>query len=425
MKFAPKPQNDFLLFMRTYYDRCRAVSPHIRATAAKWTFEDFIPGLSDIDVRLIFANGMEPQHWSDASEAIGQVHARLCHEFPHWARNLEHLPGINLTVDEITSPRLFYSEFHQWSFYDGEPEVLDKIHQTLHRVKWSSRDELYHLKKFATYCGPYRRGIDPPINVGCFENKYPLHSRYMHYFAPPVQAAMSLLHRRNIPGKQEALRMARSLLPNPRVIDRLFETLDRHYEVPEDYQEPRLSQLERELDQYLKDAWAALEGSITRVDHGSSDSPDAIRGQVAAVKAEPVAAFFEGAKFGRLLKGRLLFYAESIPHFDSTWLIRNELGRAAENFYNKPLGIYGQVRYGGQWTANQVLRMIRGELLTEEQCDAMTDFAKLVDKPIPPGLERERSREAARAYDNVLFCLERLGKDLLERMLPESNTSLP
>jgi hypothetical protein len=403
-----------------YYDRCRALLPQIAAIAAKWTFEDLIPGLSDFDVRLIFSDPMDVRQWIIASEAVGRVHTEMCREFPEWARNLEHLPGVNLTVDEIRNPLFFYPEFQQWTFYDGKPEIIAKIQGALRQISWSSRDELYHLKKFAAFCGPYNREIDQPINLGRFEGKYPLHSRYMHYFAPPVQAVMSLLHRRNIPGKLEALRMARLQLPNPHVIDCLFETLERHYEVPQDYQEPRLSQLERELEAYLQDAWAALEGHVTLVKHDAGNGCGEIRKKVTAVKGEPIPAFFECAKFGRLLKGRLQFYAQTIPHFDSAWLIRNELGRAAANFYHKPLSIYGQVRYGGQWSAAQVLERLRGKTLTDMECRDVMAFAHLAAQPIPVGEERKRSQQAADGYDSVLTCLEKLGQDLLQCLSPEN-----
>ena len=44
--------------------------------------------------------------------------------FPRWVRNLEHLPGINLTVDEMTDPLLHYAEYPQWTFYEGDAAVI-------------------------------------------------------------------------------------------------------------------------------------------------------------------------------------------------------------------------------------------------------------------------------------------------------------
>jgi hypothetical protein len=415
MHFTPKPQNDFPLFMRTYYDRCRQAVPRICAIAAKWAFEDLIPGLSDFDTRFIFSGNLTAPEWNNASDAIGHVHAEMCREFPHWARNLEHLPGINLTLAEITDPRFYYPEFQQWTFYEGDPGVIESIREALLRKQWSDRDELYHLKKFALYCGPYQRGIDPPVNLGRFESKYPLHSRYMHYFTPPVQAAVSLHLRRNCQGKLEALRHARRILPNPAVIDRLFDAIQRHYELPMDYDEPRLSELECDLEAYLQDAWASLKGHVTLLDPSPADRPSDIRKKVSRLHGDPLADFLESAKFGRLLKGRLQFYAESIPHFDCEWVVQNELKRSAANFYCKPLSIYARLRFNENCSPDQTLARLRKDVLTPRECDGLSRFAEIVEQAIPPGQERIRAQQAADAFPPVLAALEKLTADLLQR----------
>ena len=36
------------------------------------------------------------------SAAVGEGHLNLCERHPHWARNMEHLPGINLTWAELS-----------------------------------------------------------------------------------------------------------------------------------------------------------------------------------------------------------------------------------------------------------------------------------------------------------------------------------
>lgn len=406
--------------MRMYHQRCLALVPNIRAVAAKWTFEDLIPGLSDFDTRFILDDGMATADWSAMSLAVGQVHTQMAHEFPRWARNLEHLPGLNLTVSEVTDPRLFYPEFQQWTLYEGDPRKVEVIESYLNAHVWSPADELYHLKKFATFCGPYQRGIDPPVNLGPWESKYPLHSRFMHYFAPPVQAAVSLVQRRNVRGKFEALRLARVLFPNPHVIDLLLDVvLARHYEVPELYEEPCLGELERALEGYLADAWASLEPHLTLVKPAHSDSRGDIRRKVATLPVDPVQTFFEGVKFSRLMKGRLLFYAQDILWFDSAWLVRNELGRIAANFHDKPLSIYGRVRFGRTMTPAEVLDAIRSDVITSEEADGMSRFAEVARRPTPPGQEKAHARAVADVYDHVLAVIEKLSADLMAR-IPEA-----
>jgi len=46
VKFAPKPDNDFRAFYTRYFERCAERFGKIEALAAKWTFEDLIPGSS-------------------------------------------------------------------------------------------------------------------------------------------------------------------------------------------------------------------------------------------------------------------------------------------------------------------------------------------------------------------------------------------
>src|SRR4051794_24647414 len=86
INFTPAPANDFDAFRREYFARCRARVPQICAVAAKWSFEDLIPGLSDFDTRFIVANGMTPDDWKRMSLEVGRVHTEMAREFPHWAR---------------------------------------------------------------------------------------------------------------------------------------------------------------------------------------------------------------------------------------------------------------------------------------------------------------------------------------------------
>lgn len=415
MEFVPAPENTFLEFMREYHARCQKRAPKIRAVAAKWAFEDLIPGLSDFDTRFVVDDSMTPADWGAMSLAVGEVHTAMCREFPHWARNLEHLPGVNLTAAEVMDDRLFYPEFAQWTYYEGDAALIRKIEETLAGRVWSARDEHHHLKKFAIFYGPYVRGIDPPVNLGPWENKYPLHSRFMHYFSPPVQAAVSLVLNRNVRGKFEALHLARGMFEQPETIDRLFEATGRHYEIPGWYQEPALGDLERELEKYLAKVWAKLAGHVKLVEPKAGDDVAEVRRKIGAVGNDPVQAFFESAKFCRLLKGRLLFYSQNIPHFDSAWLIRNELGRAVGNFYTKPLTIYGKVKFGEELGPQEVLNRLEGSVLSAQQVAGMKRFAEVAGRKIAQGHEKEQAAKVADGFEVVPVVLGKLSEGLLSR----------
>lgn len=416
MKFEPRPDNDFDEFIDVYFRRCRDRFGKLLAIAGKWTYEDLIPGLSDFDTRFIVADDTTLDDWMAMSLAVGEVHTELARARPAWARILEHLPGINLTVNEMTDPIGYYPEFGQWTFYQGDGPPIERVEAYLAGRPWTERDEGFHLKKFATYYGPYDRGIDPPINVGNWESKYPLHSRFMHYFTPPVQAAVSLIRRRAVRGKFDALRQARALFDQPEVIDRVLDAVDRHYEVPAYYVEPKLSEIERELEDYLRSVLAALPGHVSLIDVNPDDTPDKLRARIAAMPADPVEAFFSGARFCRLMKGRLLFYAESIDAFDSPWLIRNELGRIVSNFYETPLRACGQLRFGQQLGANEVLDRCTGEIVTAQDREAVAAFVGAARAPIPEGQERRCARQVAEVFDPMLRVIEALRGDMTRRI---------
>ena len=319
-----QPPNDFPQFIETYYRECRARVPQIEAIAAKWTFEDLIPGMSDFDTRFICSDTMTAEDWCKMSMRVGQVHLDLCRRYPKWARILEHLPGVNLTWQELTSEETYNPEYKQWTFYDStEPQRLSRAEDRLAGREWDSKDEYFHLKKFLTYYAPYDRSIDPAINLGPYTNKYPLHSRLMHYFTPPLQSAVSILQRQTVAGKMEALRLARVMFPELNVVEELMQVVEKHYEVPHLCQEPAISELEARLFEGLKRVAVRLSGEITILPNTEHTTPEDWKAALAQIPIASVLAIFDYTKFARLMKGRFYFYTQVPDHFASILLMRN------------------------------------------------------------------------------------------------------
>jgi hypothetical protein len=387
--------------------------PELIGIAGKWDPEDLLPGLSDFDTRFMFSSRVGPADWPQISVAIGEVHKGVAIERPDWARILEHLPGLNYTFAELTDPAYYYPEFLQWTVYDGDPGAIRAFTSYTSNRAWAAADELFQLRRFSTYFGPYLRGIDPPVNLGPWENKYALHSRFMHYFAPAVQAAVSLIERRTERGKLASLRAARARLPNPEVIDMTLEAVDRHYEIPEWYSGERLAEIERLLETYLHDAYSAILPSLTVIDGCRGDSPRELKIRVAAVPRNFVSEFLESARFSRLMKGRLLFYAAEVPGFDSTWLIHNELNRIVRNFYDQPLRAFSRGFFRTESSPGEVLRRLSGSLLSESSCRDILRFADVAGRPVSAGQEKQRAREVAACMEAVQTMHETLATKLV------------
>jgi len=399
-QFIPKPENDFKQFYNLYYEECRRRVPGIAAIAAKWRFEDLLPGLSDFDTRFIVNDDLTTADWCAMSTAVGAVHLDLCRRFPHWVRHLEHLPGINLTWTELTDDRMYYPEYPLWTFYRTEDTArLAATERYFRERTWEERDEYYHLKKFCLYYGRYNRQIDPPINLGAFEGKYPLHSRFMHYFAPPLQAAVSLLLRRPVAGKLEALRLAGEMLPTP-VFAEMEAAIQRHYEVPELYTEPALTRLEDRLEQMLETLRQEIAPRLTLIhDAGHKGMPE-WKKALRDVPVSPAMQAIDGARFSRLMKGRLQFFAAAPAHFDSDLLIECELRRLRQSFFEAPYRAYWEV-IAGEKVADPAVLLPRlcPDLLTPEELRCTQEFVRLLPGRWESGQQKAIALELAAVFD--------------------------
>jgi hypothetical protein len=409
MKLEPRPSNDFAEFMDLYYQACSAKVPQIEAMAAKWDFEDLLPGLSDYDTRFIYANNMTVDDWCRMSMAVGQVHLDICRQHPKWSRILEHLPGINITWNELTDPKLYYSEYKQWTFYrTKKPLVLESAQKMLDDVVWSQEDEYFHLKKFILYYGRYNRTIDPAVNCGPFTNKYLLHSRFMHYFAPPVQSAISIITRTNIRGKAEALRLAAELFPELDIFD---ETLDivnnKHYEVPYLYEEENLIKLEDRLESALKVIAVRLAKVLTLFDNACSKEVTTWKLYLKNVISSPAISIFENAKFARQMKGRLYFYINAPAHFDNQWVIENEINRINHLLFVAPFGTFWQIKTLQNADPANVLDGFRNFGFTGEEIEAARIFNKLTRPPVA-GKHKDIAVNLLPIYDAFFHGLHRV-----------------
>jgi len=332
----------------------------------------------------------------------------MCREYHERARILEHLPGINLKWEEALEAPSYYPEFKQWTIYRAPSDRQVEFERYLAERPWDDIEELFNVKKFALYFTPYDRAIDPPINMHEFESKYPLHSRIMHYFCPPVQSAVSVRLKRMVRGKMESFRLARNLFPGEHVIDLIMEILDSHYEAPEYYTEPKLSEFEAALFGYLRDSLRVIVPDITVIEASPLDTSKELKDKLSRVTVGLWNRFFDGAKFCRLMMGRLYFYAESIPHFDSMWLIENELKRIRQLFFETTFRAFGRIVWGVDMTPEESLERCREVYITGNEYTAVKAYADIFGKPYSAATIKEYAREIAGKMGSFQVVLEKL-----------------
>lgn len=413
--FPPKPQNSFDCFIDTYFQECSSRFPKIEAIAGKWEYRDLIPGMSDFDTRFLCSSDMSMDDWCKMSEIVGQVHLELSITHPEWARILEHLPGVNPTWAEFTSDDHYYPEYAQWSIYRATNcQKMQEAETFISSHKWDARDEYYFLKKYITYCGRYNRKIDPPINLGEFSVKYPLHSRIMHYFVPPLQAAVSLKERKTCRGKITALEKAKYLFPQiAQLLEEIVDIVDKHYEVPDLYEEPMLTQFEDRLENALYLLLEEIKSYITLFPAEKADGVPELKAKIAAVEVSPAMKLFDSCRFSKLFKGRMYFYANAPEHFDNLWLIQNELGRIGEMFFSGPYKIYWKVVRGVDTdNPQELLNQLVPDVLTQKEMQATREFASLTLKGWSEGCEIETAKKLIVIFDDVFKGIYKISADL-------------
>ena len=412
MRFAPKPENDFAQYIHTYYRECRYRFGKIEGIAGKWMFRDLVPGMSDFDARFIVNDDMTVDDWCRMSTAVGEAHLALCEHYPCWARNFEHLPGVNLTWRELSSERTYYPEYQQWTYYDtAYPEKLSAALDRLAKRTWDVKDEHFYLKRFCLYYGRYNRTIDPPVNLGVHETKYPLHSRIMHYFNPPILSAVCLLLKRNIAGKMDAFEIASRMFPHLRCWDLVREILHANYETPRWYREPFVSELEDELEWALGAIAEKLLETVTLIPKSAGTDIGAWKAALQKVPLDPALVIFDSAKFSRLMKGRLYFYGHAPPHFDTMWVIQNELRRIGNSFFRVPFRTYWQIQTG-ETVQDPVLILdrLRGDLLTDTEVEATKEFSRLTPGHWETGQEHEIARAIVEVFDDFFRALTKISE---------------
>lgn len=410
MRFAPKPENDFVQYIEAYYNECRSRFDGIEAIAGKWMFRDLIPAMSDFDTRFVVRDDMSVNDWCRMSTMVGEAHYSMCSRYPCWARNLEHLPGVNLTWEELEGERTYYPEYKQWTFYHTEnPARLTAAIERLRVRPWDVKDEYYHLKKFCLYYGRYDRTIDPAVNLGVHANKYPLHSRIMHYFCPPVMSAVCILERANLAGKFDALEIAQTYFPDISCWDPVNEILHAGYETPGYYEEPLLTQLEDVLEEALRVMAARLRDEITILPNSLGVDVSSWKSALSSIPIDPAVVIFENAKFCRLMKGRLQFYANPPRYFDSTWPLQNELGRIGNNFFKMPFRVFWKIRTG-QEVPNpaDIVPELRGDILSDEEVEAVLEFNRLTGSGWESGNERQTALGIVKVFDAFFNALSKI-----------------
>ena len=101
------------------------------------------------------------------------------------------------------------------------------------------------------------------------------------------------------PGKAfaDGLPVAEGIKKLKGTVDMIFDAVGRHYEIPDDYADPRQAEIERELERYLAEAWMSLADDVTMVAAEPSDTRETLAEKIGGIAMDPVEAFASGVRF--------------------------------------------------------------------------------------------------------------------------------
>jgi hypothetical protein len=402
--------------------------PAVRLLTCKWRPEDLIPGLSDVDARLV-CDEIGPEDWVRLDQLVYRTHLEISRQRPEWARKLEHTPGVCSTRSEVLDPALFQPEMRDWDFYWGDREWFNDIKACTQQRAWEAVDEYYFLaKRFVPWCTPYNREIDPAVNIPAnILPKYALHSRLMHYFVPCVKAALSVINHAGVVGKRESLYRLAQCYPSEPVLREAIDMLDVHYEVPWLAEQPAWYAFEERLWQFIQKITPEVLRAVTIVDLGNDLSMDNLRRQLQQIPGEPMLTLYNGVRFSRIRKGRWQFYLEAPPHFDTGHLFYSEVSWLKSTFTAPVFDAYAQLKWGQAGLApDEIINRLTPELLERREADIVRQvFAAAAGKPTYAEA-RERLRQASQVYADYYLVLERLLADTRRSLTqPHTGTTRP
>ena len=209
----------------------------------------------------------------------------------------------------------------------------------------------------------------------------------------------------------QALRLGREMFPETSIFQEVMDIGTKHYEVPHLYEEPGLTELENRLFEGLKLLASKLRDAITILPQPLSDDPYKWKDAIKKVEVDPRLLLFDGAKFSRLMKGRLKFYANAPTHFDTTWCIQNDVNRMGNNFFRTPFKIFEQVVYHQKIDdpAEKVPDLVP-EILSKEEMENTLAFDRLTREKCKNGQEVETANQIAEIFDSFFHALFKISK---------------
>ena len=207
----------------------------------------------------------------------------------------------------------------------------------------------------------------------------------------------------------ESVRLACEMYPEVDVFREMAQSVEAHYETPGLYKEPGLSGLEDRLESALEFLRRQVAPKLSIVSDAGSKNVGEWKSELVKAPVDPAMVIFDAAKFARLMKGRLSFYGRAPEHFDSDWLIENEMNRMHRNFLQIPFGLYWKMKTGEvEENVMNVLPQLAEGLFTASQVEGVRRFDSLFSVPRKEANRKTVVLDLAAVFDDFFLALAKV-----------------
>lgn len=401
---------DYVALGREYYERSREGFPRLRALVFRGQREDMLPGFSDIDMRLI-CDDVEPEGWLALDEAVGRVQRLLAGRGPAHAHAIEHPPGACATVAEVLDPALYHPEMRQWDVCRAEPPLPQQLGAYLAGRPWGAADEDYALGRFLYSLAATEPEPSPP--AGALARHHGLPSLVLHRFLPGLQAALSLLQGRAVPGRIEALRLWLSLRPRPPLAE-VAAAIEGRLAAPAGAE--AVAALRRQCHGFLEAIAPEVFAGLRFRRLEGAGGAERLRAALAAKQAAPLQTLYDAVRFSRIRRCHFLWFLEApLEAKEAGYLVRNEIDTLRGLLSVPAFRAYAVLQWGRDMEAEAVIEALPPALAGTHGREAARRLLAIAHGA--PGEARALLAEAAALYPAY--------HPLLERMLAAARAAHP
>lgn len=379
-----------VVLAREYYARCREGFPGLAAVVSRGPLVDVLPGLSDVDLRLL-CDGVAPDGWWALDRVVLAVHRDLATRSPGGQSLLQHPPGACVLLSELADPLLLHPEARLWDWCDGTEAAAATL--AVVASGWGPRDEAFHLRRYLGSCDDW--APDPSVSgepQGCR-----CQGALVHYFLPALESALSLEAGKAQPGRLVALTTFREREPDHPLLRQVYDVI-----AGQEHSTPgACADLAAGCRVFLAGLAPRLAVAIG-ARKGPVSAMAALRERLEQQSDDPLMTLYDAVRFSRVRRAHYRFFLEAEP--SEEWLLANEMATLRGLLLQPALSAYGHLRWGLDAAVSEPFARLRPEL-SRPEATALERLLALSQANLPP---REALAAVADLYPTYHAILERL-----------------